>query len=150
MLGYPLVAEGDFLPRPEDLERLVTPQTRAILVNGSSNPLRTVLPRELAQTLLDFARRHGLWFIADEVYDELTFDDAFVSVGSVTDLAHRLVSVLVLLQGLRHDRLARRLPGSPVRPVRTPYRDAGADRLVRQHPGPDGRPGRRNSDPNRS
>ncbi len=93
VLPYPLLAEGDFLPRPEDLERLVTPRTRAILVNSPSNPLGTVLPRELAQTLLDFARSRGLWFIADEVYDELAFDDTFVSVGSVADPDDRLVSV---------------------------------------------------------
>jgi aspartate aminotransferase len=93
VLPYPLVAEGDFLPRIEDLERLVTPRTRAILVNSPSNPLGTVLPRELAQTLLEFARKHGLWFIADEVYDELVFDDTFVSVGSVADPENRLVSV---------------------------------------------------------
>jgi len=93
VLPYPLVAEGDFLPRPEDLERLVTPRTRAILVNSPSNPLGTVLPRGLAQTLLEFARKHGLWFIADEVYDELVFDDTFVSVGAVADPDDRLVSV---------------------------------------------------------
>jgi aspartate aminotransferase len=93
VLPYPLLAEGDFLPRPEDLERLLTPRTRAILVNSPSNPLGTVLPRELAKTLLDFARRHGLWFIADEVYDELAFDDTFVSVGSVAEPDNRLVSV---------------------------------------------------------
>ena len=93
VLSYPLLAEGDFLPRPEDLERLVTPRTRAILVNSPSNPLGTVLPLELARTLLDFARTRGLWFIADEVYDELTFDGAFVSVGSVAEPDDRLVSV---------------------------------------------------------
>jgi aspartate aminotransferase len=93
VLPYPLVAEGDFLPRIEDLERLVTPRTRAILVNSPSNPLGTVLPRELAETLLEFARKHGLWFIADEVYDELVYDDNFVSVGAVADPGDRLVSV---------------------------------------------------------
>ena len=71
----------------------MTPRTRAILVNSPSNPLGTVLPRELAQTLLAFARRHGLWYIADEVYDEIAFDDTFVSVGSVADPEDRLVSV---------------------------------------------------------
>ena len=93
VLSYPLLAEGDFLPRPEDLERLVTPRTRAILVNSPSNPLGTVLPLELARTLLNFARRRSLWFIADDVYDELTFDGAFVSVGSVAEPDDRLVSV---------------------------------------------------------
>ncbi len=93
VLSYPLLAEGDFLPRLEDLECLVTPRTRAILVNSPSNPLGTVLPLELAKTLMDFARRRSLWFIADEVYDELTFDGAFVSVGSVAEPDDRLVSV---------------------------------------------------------
>jgi aspartate aminotransferase len=90
---YPLVAQGDFLPRLEDLERLVTPRTRAILVNSPSNPLGTVIPRELLETLLLFARERGLWFVSDEVYDEVVFDDLFVSAGSVADTSDRLVSV---------------------------------------------------------
>src|ERR671921_521490 len=56
VLSYPLVSEGGFLPRLEDLERLVTPRTRAILVNSPSNPLGTVVPRELMEGLLAFAR----------------------------------------------------------------------------------------------
>ena len=93
VLSYPLVAGGGFLPRLEDLERLVTSRTRAILINSPSNPLGTVLPRELVETLLAFARRRGLWFISDEVYDEIVFDDVFVSAGSVADPSDRLVSI---------------------------------------------------------
>jgi aspartate/methionine/tyrosine aminotransferase len=93
VLPYPLVSEGGFLPRLEDLERLVTPRTRAILVNTPSNPLGTVVPRELVDTLLEFARRRDLWYISDEVYDEIVFDDAFVSAGAVADASDRLVSV---------------------------------------------------------
>ena len=93
VLPYPLVSEGDFLPRLEDLERLVTPRTRAILVNTPSNPLGTVVPRELVDTLLEFARRRELWYISDEVYDEIVFDDAFVSAGAVADASDRLVSI---------------------------------------------------------
>jgi aspartate aminotransferase len=93
VLPYPLVSEGDFLPRLEDLERLVTPRTRAILVNTPSNPLGTVVPRELVEPLLEFARRRDLWYISDEVYDEVVFDDAFVSAGAVADPGDRLVSI---------------------------------------------------------
>jgi aspartate aminotransferase len=93
VLSYPLVAEGGFLPRLEDLEGLVTPRTRAILVNSPSNPLGTVVHRELMEALVAFARRRGLWFISDEVYDEVVFDDVFVSAGSVADPGDRLVSV---------------------------------------------------------
>src|SRR5919107_2592412 len=93
VLSYPLVAGGGFLPRLGDLERLVTSRTRAILINSPSNPLGTVVPRELMEGLLDFARQQGLWYISDEVYDEVTFDDVFVSAGSVADPSDRLVSV---------------------------------------------------------
>jgi aspartate aminotransferase len=92
-VSYPLVAQAHFLPRLEDLERLVTPRTRAILVNSPSNPLGTVVPRELLQTLLAFARQQGLWFVSDEVYDEVVFDDHFVSAGSAADTSDRLVSI---------------------------------------------------------
>src|SRR5919107_168120 len=93
VLSYPLVAEAGFLPSPKDLERLVTPRTRVILVNSPSNPLGTVVPRGLMEGLLAFARRRGLWFISDEVYDEVVFDDAFVSAGSVAERGDRLVSI---------------------------------------------------------
>ena len=93
VLPYPLVAKGDFLHRLEDLERLVTPRTRAMLVNSPSNPLGTVAPRGLMEGLLAFARRHGLWFVSDEVYDEVVFDGVFVSAGSVAEPSDRLVSI---------------------------------------------------------
>jgi aspartate aminotransferase len=93
VLPYPLLAGGGFLPRLKDLERLVTPRTRAILVNSPSNPLGTVVPGELMEGLLAFARRRDLWFISDEVYDEVVFDDVFVSAGSVAERGYRLVSI---------------------------------------------------------
>jgi aspartate aminotransferase len=43
--------------------------------------------------LLAFARERGLWFVSDEVYDEVVFDDAFVSAGSVAEKGDRLVSI---------------------------------------------------------
>jgi aspartate/methionine/tyrosine aminotransferase len=45
------------------------------------------------QGLLGFARRRGLWFISDEVYDEVVFDDVFVSAGLLADPGDRLVSI---------------------------------------------------------
>jgi aspartate aminotransferase len=93
VLSYPLVSEGGFLPRLEDLERLVTPRTRAMLVNSPSNPLGTVVSRGLMEELLAFARWRGLWFVSDEVYDEVVFDDVFVSAGSLAEQGDRLVSI---------------------------------------------------------
>src|ERR687893_471013 len=74
-------------------EQVVTPRTRAILVNSPSNPLGTVVPRGLMEGLLAFARGRNLWFISDEVYDEVVFDDVFVSAGSVADSSDRLGAI---------------------------------------------------------
>lgn len=54
-----------------DLDRLFAaagPRTRAIFVNSPANPTGWTATREELAAILDFARRRGLWLIADEVY----------------------------------------------------------------------------------
>ncbi|MGO9258395.1 MAG: pyridoxal phosphate-dependent aminotransferase [Bryobacteraceae bacterium] len=55
------------------LAAAVTPRTRLLLYTSPSNPLGWVATGEEQQGLLDFARRHGLWLLADEVYDRLYY-----------------------------------------------------------------------------
>jgi aspartate aminotransferase len=55
------------------LEAAVTPRTRLLLYTSPSNPLGWVATDEEQQGLLDFARRHRLWLMADEVYDRLYY-----------------------------------------------------------------------------
>ncbi len=55
------------------LEAAVTPRTRLLLYTSPSNPLGWVATEEEQQQLLDFARRHGLWLMADEVYERLDY-----------------------------------------------------------------------------
>ena len=71
---YPLTAAGEFQPDLETLERLVTPRTKVLVVNSPSNPIGTVADRERIEALAEFARRHDLWLISDECYDEIVFD----------------------------------------------------------------------------
>jgi aspartate/methionine/tyrosine aminotransferase len=58
------------------LEAAVTPRTKLLLYTSPSNPLGWVATDEEQTKLLDFARRHGLWLMADEVYDRLNYPDA--------------------------------------------------------------------------
>jgi aspartate/methionine/tyrosine aminotransferase len=60
----------------EALEAAVTPRTKLLLYTSPSNPLGWVATDEEQTKLLDFARRHGLWLMADEVYDRLNYPDA--------------------------------------------------------------------------
>ncbi|MBN9078259.1 MAG: aspartate aminotransferase [Rhizobiales bacterium 65-79] len=50
------------------IEQAVTPKTRAIFLNSPANPTGWTADRETLQAVLDLARRHGLWIIADEIY----------------------------------------------------------------------------------
>ncbi|HKE23477.1 MAG TPA: pyridoxal phosphate-dependent aminotransferase [Bryobacteraceae bacterium] len=55
------------------LETAVTPRTRLLVYISPSNPLGWVANEQEQNGLLEFARRHGLWLLADEVYDRLYY-----------------------------------------------------------------------------
>lgn len=57
------------------LEAAITPRTRMLLYTSPSNPLGWVATIEEQQRLLEFARRHKIWLIADEVYERLYYAD---------------------------------------------------------------------------
>jgi aspartate/methionine/tyrosine aminotransferase len=58
------------------LEASVTPRTRMLLYTSPSNPLGWVATEADQEKLLEFARRHSLWLLADEVYERLWFETA--------------------------------------------------------------------------
>lgn len=80
------------------LERAVTPRTRMLLYTSPSNPLGWVATLEEQRGLLDFARRHNLWLVADEVYDRLFYAGAKLGdpVPSILKLATRDDAVVVV------------------------------------------------------
>ncbi len=71
---YRLDAAQGWMPDLEHLESLVTPATRAIVIIDPNNPTGAVYPTAIRRQLLDFADRHGLLILADEVYGDLGFD----------------------------------------------------------------------------
>ena len=70
------LAPDGWTPGLDALEALVTPRTRALLVNNPHNPSGHVFTRAELERLVALARTHDLWIIADEVYDELYFGEA--------------------------------------------------------------------------
>ena len=76
---YPLYPEYDFQPRIEDIEALITPRTKVLMLNSPSNPLGAVLGEDLTRRLVELARRHDLWIISDECYEAFTYDVPHVS-----------------------------------------------------------------------
>jgi len=89
---YTLSPERDFQPDLEQLATLVTERTKVIIVNSPSNPLGVIFDADTLQALLDFAARHDLWVISDEVYEYFTWGEKHVSMASLDD-DNRVISV---------------------------------------------------------
>ena len=71
----PYARVGDrFTPDFDALAAAITPRTRLLLYTSPSNPLGWVATQEEQQALLDFARQHNLWLLADEVYERLYYE----------------------------------------------------------------------------
>jgi aspartate aminotransferase len=80
------------------LEAAITRRTRLLLYTSPSNPLGWVATDEDQHRLLDFSRRHGLWLLADEVYDRLYYagDALGIPVPSILRKATRDDAVMVM------------------------------------------------------
>lgn len=70
---YSLREESGYQPDLDELEELVSPQTRAIVVNSPSNPTGGVFTAKTMDGLVSFAENHGLTVVSDEVYDEIEY-----------------------------------------------------------------------------
>lgn len=88
---YKLHEDQGFLPDFDELQSLVTPRTKAILVNSPSNPTGGVFPRQTVRDLLAFARKNDLFVISDEVYEQVIFEGEHVS-PSAHDEDGRVIS----------------------------------------------------------
>ena len=70
----PCRPENDFVPDPEEIAKLVTPRTRAIVVINPNNPTGAVYPRATCEAIARLAESKKLIVFCDEIYDQMTYD----------------------------------------------------------------------------
>ena len=70
----PLYEEHGFRLQAEDLEKAITPKTKAIIITYPSNPLGAVLDRADGEALAKVIKKHNIMVISDEVYEKIIFD----------------------------------------------------------------------------
>src|SRR5467141_1843876 len=78
---YRLDPSRGWMPDLDHLKSLVTPATRALVIIDPNNPTGAVYSADTRRALLDFAEKHGLLILADEVYGDLGFDGAIEPYG---------------------------------------------------------------------
>ena len=104
----PTYMADNFQPRPELIEKAITPRTKAIFIGYPNNPTGAVASRETLLEIARLAEKYDLMVVSDEIYDRLVYEQelsASVAAGHVG--AHD--SNGRFLQSLRDDRLAHRL-----------------------------------------
>jgi len=80
--------------RLEDIERAITPRTRAIMINTPSNPTGRVLSQEMLAGIAKLAKKHDLVVIADEVYKCLIYDkQPWRSIAHIEGMRERTILV---------------------------------------------------------
>ena len=77
--AYACRFENEFVPDIDELESLTDSRTRAIVFCFPSNPTGATITTAQRDALVEFARRHNLWIITDEVYDKIIYDQPHVS-----------------------------------------------------------------------
>src|SRR5579864_642036 len=81
---YPCRPADAFVPDPQELARLITQRTRAIVIINPNNPTGAVYPRAVLEALARLAETHGLVVFSDEIYDQMTYEAAeFVPMATL-------------------------------------------------------------------
>jgi arginine:pyruvate transaminase len=92
-IAVPLRPENGFHMKAADLEAAITPACRVLLLNTPHNPTGAVLSAAEIAEIGAVCRKHDLWIVCDEVYEQLVFGATFASPFDNPDLAERTIVV---------------------------------------------------------
>lgn len=91
---YPLLEKDAFIIKAENLEPLITPKTRALVLNSPGNPTGGVFSRDALLEVAALVKRHNLTVISDEPYEKFIYDGAqHISIGSLPDMQDYVFTV---------------------------------------------------------
>lgn len=89
---YFLKEENNWLPDIEELSKIVSSKTKLLCLNNPNNPTGAVIPNWLIEELTEFAKKHNVWILSDEVYRGLNMIGNPYSL-SIADIYEKGISV---------------------------------------------------------
>ncbi|HKH94286.1 MAG TPA: aminotransferase class I/II-fold pyridoxal phosphate-dependent enzyme [Gemmatimonadaceae bacterium] len=94
-VGVPLRADHDFEYDTAEIEAAITPRTTAIFLNTPQNPTGAVLSEQTLREIAEIAKRHDLWLISDEAYEDVIYEPhKHFSIGSfVPEYSEKVISI---------------------------------------------------------
>ena len=88
-----LKRENDFKLTKEELEKYITPKTKAIILNFPNNPTGAIMTKEELKELLPTIIKNDLYVISDEIYAELTYETQHCSIASFEGMKDRTIVI---------------------------------------------------------
>lgn len=75
----------------DELERAITPKTKALYINSPNNPTGGILTRADLERLAAIARERNLWVLTDEAYEDIVYEGEHVSIASLPGMYDRTI-----------------------------------------------------------
>lgn len=89
---YPLHESNGFRMRAEDIEPLITPRTRLLIINSPQNPTGAISEPEHLKEIYELAEKHDLYIYSDEIYSRMVYEDGrFFSIASLDQAQERVI-----------------------------------------------------------
>ena len=85
--------ENEFRLTPEELESVITPKTKILLMNYPNNPPGAIMAKEDLEKISKVIIKHDLLVISDEIYSELTYVGSHCSIGSLPNMKERTITI---------------------------------------------------------
>lgn len=83
--------EDGFVPTTEDIKKMITPKTKAFILNSPSNPTGGVWSESQMKELAELAKKHSFLIISDEIYEKLLYEGlTHTSIASLDDEVKKL------------------------------------------------------------
>jgi aspartate/methionine/tyrosine aminotransferase len=80
---YETVEENGWQPNIDDLRRKISKKTRAVAIINPNNPCGALYGETIVKQIIDMAGEHDLLVLSDEIYDQITYTEKFVSTAHI-------------------------------------------------------------------
>lgn len=88
-----LTRENEFKLKADDLKKAITDKTKAMIINYPSNPTGGVMTEADYREILPIIQESGIYVVSDEIYAELSFDQAFASLSQFEEVRDQILVI---------------------------------------------------------
>jgi aspartate aminotransferase len=90
-IPLPLLEEKEFVFDVKELERLISPKTKLLILNSPQNPCGSVIQKEDLEKVAKLAIEHDLWVLSDEIYSRILYGEEFQSITQFSGMKERTI-----------------------------------------------------------